>query len=198
MMEGKAPSSDVVEVILAVDLNPSNPEEPINVNQVKVSPKGGDNEGETKLIDELLEVVAKLDPSYAMAIGAAGQDNPRAAVRALQKLAEGEKGEDQGEADAFDKARDRKSERTPEERYGKPKVEKAPFKPRHDEGDDEDGFEPKPKRPEFDDEEGSFEPRKKSGGFGGARDRAFEKKDDFKSFDDEGDDEEGFGKKKRW
>jgi hypothetical protein len=190
--------SDVVEVILAVDLNPSNPEEPINVNQVKVSPKGGDNEGETKLIDELLEVVAKLDPSYAMAIGAAGQDNPRAAVRALQKLAEGEKGEDQDEADAFDKARDRKTERSPEERYGKPKPPKDDFKPRRDE-DEGEGFEPKPKRPSFDDEgEGDFEPRKKSGGFGGARDRAFEKKDSFKSFDNEDEEDEGFGKKKRW
>lgn len=39
-MEKKEVPSDVVELIIAVDLNPKDPQEPINVNDVSVKPKG--------------------------------------------------------------------------------------------------------------------------------------------------------------
>ena len=62
--------SDIVELIIAVDLNPSDPEEPINVNDVKVNPKdgegGGGEPGEDwkKLTMQLLEAADIRVSSY--------------------------------------------------------------------------------------------------------------------------------------
>jgi hypothetical protein len=195
-MMAEKPASDIVELIIAVDLDPTNPEEPLNVTSVDKSE--GMGKDQSPLCARLFKILAKMDPEMEAVTKSDLKDDEK--IGALEKLAHAQPEEAQDEADAFDKARDRKSERTPEERYGKPKVEKAPFKPRRDEGDEEGDFEPKPKRPEFDDEEGDFEPRKKSGGFGGARDRAFGKKPDFEPFekDDEDEDEGDFEKKKRW
>jgi hypothetical protein len=165
--------SDIVELIIAVDLDPTNPEEPINVTSVDKSE--GMGKDQSPLCARLFKILAKMDPEMEAVTKSDLKDDEK--ISALEKLAHAAPEEAQDEADAFDKARDRKAERSPEERYGKPK----------------------PKRPSFDDEgEGDFEPRKKSGGFGGARDRAFEKKDSFKSFDNEDEEDEGFAKKKRW
>lgn len=57
--------NDVVELIIAVDLNPSDPEEPINVNDVKVNPKGEDGEEDwKKLTMQLLEAADIKVSSY--------------------------------------------------------------------------------------------------------------------------------------
>jgi hypothetical protein len=186
--------SDIVELIIAVDLDPTNPEEPINVTSVDKSE--GMGKDQSPLCARLFKILAKMDPEMEAVTKSDLKDDEK--ISALEKLAHAAPEEAQDEADAFDKARDRKAERSPEERYGKPKPPKDDWKPRRDE-DEGEGFEPKPKRPSFDDEgEGDFEPRKKSGGFGGARDRAFEKKDSFKPFDNEDEEDEGFAKKKRW
>jgi hypothetical protein len=186
--------SDIVELIIAVDLDPTNPEEPINVTSVDKSE--GMGKDQSPLCARLFKILAKMDPEMEAVTKSDLKDEEK--IGALEKLAHAQPEEVQDEADAFDKARDRKPERSPEERYGKSKPPKDDWKPRRDEDEGED-FEPKPKRPSFDDEGGGdFEPRKKSGGFGGARDRAFEKKDSFKPFDNEDEEDEGFGKKKRW
>jgi hypothetical protein len=194
MSDNKVPS-DIVELIIAVDLDPTNPEEPINVTSVDKSE--GMGKDQSPLCARLFKILAKMDPEMEAVTKSDLKDDEK--ISALEKLAHAQPEEVQDEADAFDKARDRKSERTPEERYGKPKPPKDDWKPRRDEGED---FEPRPKRPSFDDEEG-FQPRKKSGGFSGARDRAFGKKPDFESSfkkddEDEDEDEGGFRKKKEW
>ena len=186
MAEGKVPS-DVVELIIAVDLNPSNPEEPINVKSAEVAPKGGDDASDTKLVEQLLAAVSKMDPDIAMAIGKAG-DNPRAAVREIEKLSKNAPEHAQDEAEPFDRAMEQKPKRPapePREDFSRPE------KPKQDENGSwrQHG-------------ESSFEPKKKFGGFRGASDHAF-KKPDAEDFADHGadeDQEDEFGnkKKKEW
>jgi len=92
--------SDIVELILAVDLNPSNPEEPININSVDVRDKGdgGDEGGEDwkKLAMQLLMG----DPASGVTSDAISYDE---AVEATARALGGE--ESTEEPDAFSKAR---------------------------------------------------------------------------------------------
>jgi hypothetical protein len=87
----KETPSDVVELIIAVDLNPSDPEEPINVNDVKVNPKGegGEDGGEDwkKLTMQLLEAADIRCTSY--------EDCAEAVAEILQDDVEGESPFDQ-------------------------------------------------------------------------------------------------------
>jgi hypothetical protein len=196
-MDGKKPDSSVVELILAVDLDPTNPEEPLNIGDVKVAPKGGEDATDSKLVDQLLAAIAKIDPDLSYIVRE-NEGNPRAAVRAIEKHAEKAPEDAQDEGDSFDKAQAKKPGRSPQERYGHPEPKPEPKKDFGDEGD----FEPRPKKPRFDDEGDGFRPKKRfgGGGFKGASDRAFGKdpRNDFEP--DEKDDEEGEQpfKKKEW
>ena len=91
--------SDVVELIIAVDLNPSNPEEPINVSNVDVRGKGegGDNGGDWKSL--CMKLLGTSDISFEEA----------------SKMA-GDKGEPAEEKDPFSM-----------HRSSKPMMEKDPF-----------------------------------------------------------------------
>jgi hypothetical protein len=152
--------SDVVELIIAVDLDPKNPSEPINVTSVDANE--GKGKGQCSMCAKLFKAIAKMDPEMAAVAESDLEDEEK--IKAIEKLAAAEPSEAQDEADSFDKATSRpKPSKSPEERYGKPEVDKE-WKPRPR----RDDFEPKR------DEEDDFEPRKK-GGFGGARDRAFGK-----------------------
>jgi hypothetical protein len=96
--------SDIVELIIAVDLNPSSPEEPINVNDVQVRDKGGD-EGEDSgcpMCDRLLRAISDLDPELDQAIGMA--DSLEDKVAAVERFADEEPDEMQDEADMFARA----------------------------------------------------------------------------------------------
>lgn len=210
MAEDKVPS-DVVELIIAVDLNPSDPEEPLNVNDVKVAPKGGDDSTDSKLVDQLLAAIAKIDPDLAYLVKD-NEGNPRAAVRAIEKHAEKAPEDAQDEVAPFDKAQERKpQEKTTEDRYGTPKSDRGEFRPKSNQDNfgggnkwdnEKPSFEPRPKRNNSN-EDNSFEPKKKFGGFHEASNRAFGKKQDAEDFQDHGadeDQEDEFGnkKKKEW
>ena len=132
--------SDVVELIIAVDLNPSDPEEPINVNDVKVSPKGeGGEDGEDwkGLATQLLMG----DPASGVTSDKISFEE---ATEAVSRVLEGDDG---GEgADPFSKA-SRSEPRAPE-RPSKPKkksgggmkaaLDRALGKPGDDEDEDEE------------------------------------------------------------
>ena len=95
--------NDVVELIIAVDLNPSDPEEPINVNDVKVRDKGeGGEEGGCDCCARFRKAIAKLDPEMAAAVE--GDKSDEEAVSALEAMADEEPEEAQDEATMFDKA----------------------------------------------------------------------------------------------
>ena len=77
--------SDVVELIIAVDLNPSDPEEPINVNSVDVRGKGEDGEGG----DDWRGLVVQLlmgDPESGVQSDSISYDE---AVQAVSRVLEG-------------------------------------------------------------------------------------------------------------
>lgn len=111
-MKNEVPS-DVVELIIAVDLNPSDPEEPINVNDVKVSPKG---EGGEDGGDDWKGLVTQLlmgDP----ASGITSDDiSFEMAKDAVSRVLEGDSGEDM---DPFSKAS-----------MSEPRKPEAPSKPK--------------------------------------------------------------------
>lgn len=120
--------SGVVELIIAVDLDPSSPEEPINVNDVKVSPKGeGGEEGSCPMCKRLIAAFAKIDPD----VEALMDDKLSEAemVKAIEKLADDAPEDAQEEADPFDRAtKPKKPERPGREFDKKPGGFKRPEK----------------------------------------------------------------------
>jgi hypothetical protein len=203
--------SDVVELIIAVDLDPKNPSEPINVTSVDASE--GKGKGQCPMCAKLFKAIGKMDPE-ADAIVKSGLDD-EGKISAIEKLAAGAPSEAQDEADSFDKAMGHKMmAKSPDERYGMPKPPKEDFHPRPSRPEGDFG-KPKPDEPgnfRFPPEGGNvdFEPKKKSNfggfhpssGFHGASDRAFGKQpqdqEDFQDHGTDEDQEDQFGNKKRW
>jgi len=94
--------SDIVELIIAVDLNPSDPEEPINVNNVDVRSKGEGESGEAcHKCTRILDAISRIDPKMADAVDGLGVDE---AISALERMADEAPEDAQEEADMFDKA----------------------------------------------------------------------------------------------
>lgn len=190
--------SDVIELIIAVDLDPKNPSEPINVTSVDKTE--GMGKGQCQMCAKLFKAIAKMDPEMEAVVKSDLDDEGK--IAAIEKLAEAETLEPPDSKDSFDKAMGHKPSMGTDERYGNPKPPKDDWKPRDGGGDfghpkqDEHGSFRFPPR-----DGGDFEPKKKFGGFRGASDRAFGKKpQDAEDLTDHGadeDQEDSFGKK-RW
>lgn len=95
--------SDIVELIIAVDLDPTDPDQPINVNNVDVRDKGeaGEKGEACHMCTRILDAIAKIDPEMQAAVDGVPVAE---AVRALEKMAEGAPEEAQEEADMFTRA----------------------------------------------------------------------------------------------
>lgn len=97
-MEKEGVPSDVVELIIAVDLDPSDPAEPINVNDVQVRGKGGAEGGAFPDYRGLLVRVLE-----AIGVPAQGMSDNELAKAAEQTISGGEEAADI-EEDMFSRA----------------------------------------------------------------------------------------------
>lgn len=72
--------NDVVELIIAVDLDPSDPEEPINVNDVKVRDKGESDQTDGEDWKGLAIQLLMGDPASGVTSDSIGFDEAKAAA----------------------------------------------------------------------------------------------------------------------
>ena len=85
--------SDIVELIIAVDLNPTDPEEPINVSSVDVRDKGGSSAGDEDWKGLTVQLLMG-DPASGIT---SDQVSYEQAVEAVAKVL----GDEEEEQDAF-------------------------------------------------------------------------------------------------
>lgn len=102
--------SDIVELVIAVDLNPKDPEEPINVNDVKVKNKGEGGEDDGEDWKDLTMKLLKADPAAEVDSDDLSYEEAKEAVDRVT----GDQREPEEEEDPFDKAMKPKDKPKPE------------------------------------------------------------------------------------
>lgn len=153
--------NDVVEIIFAVDLNPSNPEQPLNVGDISVKPKGEDGKGGP----DWKALAKQLCEAEGICEKDASDDEIVEAIQNRQVKDQGDPEVKKDEKDAFSKANEmddrpeRRSERRPERRPGggpsgfKKASARALGKEYDDDDEDFGGKRPPFAKKKFDDEE---------------------------------------------